>query len=118
MPKSVSYTLVAVLFCAVVFIPLIKGIELWQKRAKDKVPPAQEKHERKPTVAPVNSVTEAEPQFYEYTVKKGDTLSEISERFYNKWVLYPQIARDNGITNPNLIFPDQKLKLRRPVNAN
>lgn len=41
-----------------------------------------------------------------YTVKKGDTLSAIAKK-YNSTV--SQIARNNGITNPNLIYPGQKL---------
>ena len=43
-----------------------------------------------------------------YTVKSGDTLSEIGEKF---GVSYKKIAADNGITNPNLIYPGQVLKI-------
>lgn len=69
----------------------------------------------KPTVQTVPDVNTAEPQFYEYTVKKGDTLSEIAQRFKKRWIVYPQIARDSGIKDPNLIFPGDKLLIRRPV---
>lgn len=44
-----------------------------------------------------------------YTVKRGDTLSEIALR-YNTTV--SEIANDNGITNVNLIYPGQKLIIR------
>lgn len=41
-----------------------------------------------------------------YIVKKGDTLSGIAKK-YN--TTYQKIAKDNNITNPNLIYPNQKL---------
>ena len=44
-----------------------------------------------------------------YIVKRGDTLSEIAKK-YN--TTYQKIARDNNITNPNLIYPNQKLVIK------
>ena len=41
-----------------------------------------------------------------YTVRPGDTLSAIGARF---GVGYQAIARANGISNPNLIHPGQRL---------
>ena len=46
--------------------------------------------------------------YIEYTVKSGDTLSEIAEK-YN--TTYQKIAKDNNIENPNLIYTNQKLKI-------
>lgn len=46
--------------------------------------------------------------YIEYIVKSGDTLSEIAEK-YN--TTYQKIAKDNNIENPNLIYPNQKLKI-------
>ena len=43
-----------------------------------------------------------------YTVKAGDTLSEIAEK-YNTTV--SKIVKDNNIENANLIYPGQKLKI-------
>lgn len=43
-----------------------------------------------------------------YVVKRGDTLSAIARR-YNTTV--PKIVKDNGITNANLIYPGQILKI-------
>lgn len=43
-----------------------------------------------------------------YTVKSGDTLSEIA-KMYNTTVA--QIAKDNNIQNVNLIYPGQRLQL-------
>lgn len=44
-----------------------------------------------------------------YIVKSGDTLSEIAEK-YN--TTYQKIAKDNNISNPNLIYPNQKLVIK------
>ena len=43
-----------------------------------------------------------------YIVKKGDTLSGIAKK-YN--TTYQKLAKDNNIENPNLIYPNQKLKI-------
>lgn len=45
---------------------------------------------------------------YTYTVKKGDTLSGIAAKY---GTTYQKIAKDNGIKDPNLIYPGQKLKV-------
>lgn len=43
-----------------------------------------------------------------YTVKSGDTLSGIAAKF---GTTYQAIAAKNGISNPNLIYPGQVLKI-------
>lgn len=43
-----------------------------------------------------------------YTVKDGDTLSEIAKRF---GMSYEKIIKLNNISNPNLIYPGQILKI-------
>lgn len=43
-----------------------------------------------------------------YTVKKGDTLSAIAQRYRTT---YQQIAKKNGIKPPYTIYPGQKLKI-------
>jgi murein DD-endopeptidase MepM/ murein hydrolase activator NlpD len=43
-----------------------------------------------------------------YIVKKGDTLSAIAQKY---GTTYQQIAKDNGISNPNLIRVGQELKI-------
>lgn len=43
-----------------------------------------------------------------YTVKEGDTLSGIASK-YN--TTYQKLAEYNGIANPNLIYPGQKIKI-------
>lgn len=44
-----------------------------------------------------------------YIVKSGDTLSGIAKK-YN--TTYQKIANDNNISNPNLIYPNQKLIIK------
>lgn len=44
-----------------------------------------------------------------YIVKNGDTLSAIAKK-YN--TTYQKIAKDNNISNPNLIYPNQKLVIK------
>ena len=46
-----------------------------------------------------------------YVVVQGDTLWGISERFTGDPFNYPRIAGENRIANPDLIFPDQRIKL-------
>lgn len=47
-----------------------------------------------------------------YTVKKGDTLWDLSQRFNNSAWQWPGMWSDNKqLTNPHLIYPGQKLKL-------
>ena len=45
-----------------------------------------------------------------YIVKSGDTLSAIAQK-YN--TTYQKIAKDNNIENPNLIYPNQKIIIKR-----
>lgn len=47
----------------------------------------------------------------EYTVERGDCLWAIAEEFCGDGSGYMQIAEDNGIKDPSLILPGQKLKL-------
>ena len=51
----------------------------------------------------------AEEKAVTYTVKSGDTLSAIANRY---GVSYLKIAADNGITNPNRIYVGQVLKIK------
>lgn len=45
---------------------------------------------------------------YTYTVKSGDTLSAIAKKY---GTTYQEIARQNGIENPSLIYKGQVLKI-------
>ena len=43
-----------------------------------------------------------------YTVKKGDTLSGIAKQYGVSW---QDIAKENNLSNPNLITPGQRIKI-------
>lgn len=43
-----------------------------------------------------------------YTVQAGDTLSEIAQRY---GTTYQRLAQINGIANPNLIYPGQRIRI-------
>lgn len=55
----------------------------------------------------VNWILESEPIYY--TVKNGDTLSEIAEDY---GTTVDHLVRLNNIYNPNLIYVGQKLRIR------
>jgi len=55
----------------------------------------------------ISSVNTENPQ-RRYIVVRGDTLSAIAAKFGTSW---QKIAQDNGIANPNLIYPGQVLKV-------
>lgn len=48
-----------------------------------------------------------------YTIKKGDTLWDLSQRFIEDPFYWPNIWADNPelITNPHLIFPGQQIRI-------
>ncbi len=48
-----------------------------------------------------------------YTVKEGDTLWAISKRFTGTPYNYPAVANENDIANPDLIYPEQAILLKR-----
>lgn len=50
-----------------------------------------------------------------YTVKKGDTLRNISRKFYGNPDNYVLLKQVNGIKNENLIEPGMKIKVLLPV---
>ena len=51
-----------------------------------------------------------EPRTTTYTVRTGDTLGDIGARY---GVTREEIARLNGIEEPDLIFPGQELRIPR-----
>ncbi|PNY80546.1 BON domain-containing protein [Deinococcus koreensis] len=46
-----------------------------------------------------------------YTVKPGDSLSAIAQKYYGDPMQYKKIAHYNNISNPDLIHPGDKLKI-------
>ena len=63
-----------------------------------------------------NKVTQmpAQPAAQYYTVRYGDTLSGIAAKF---GVSYQSIATMNGISNPNWIYPGQRLRVNGRAQA-
>ncbi len=47
-----------------------------------------------------------------YNIKEGDTLYEVTEKYTGYGLDYPLVAKENKIKNPDLIFPEQKLKIK------
>lgn len=71
---------------------------------------AQEPVQDDPEVPVMPAPEEQEPtkRIEKYTVVRGDTLSAIAQRYGTS---YLRIAKDNGIANPNLIYPGQVLTI-------
>jgi nucleoid-associated protein YgaU len=69
--------------------------------------------EQQAAQAPAAGATESEAESAAgglwYEVKWGDTLWDISATYYRNPWLYPKIAKQNSITNPDLIFAGTKL---------
>ena len=61
-----------------------------------------------PSQQQANAEPAAEPEYRTYTVKPGDTLSEIAASFGVDW---HEMARLNKLDNPDLIFPGQVFKV-------
>ena len=59
---------------------------------------------------PVAAIAKEEPIIY--TVKQGDTLWDISQRFIKDPYYWPNLWSNNpAIGNPHLIYPGQKLRI-------
>lgn len=56
-----------------------------------------------------NTVTPAKPKTVTYTVKRGDTLSAIAQRYKTT---VAKLVKDNNIKNANLIYVGQKIKIK------
>lgn len=52
-----------------------------------------------------------EEKVINYVVKRGDTLWAIAAKYMGAGAKYPQIASENNIKNPNLIYPGQVFKI-------
>ena len=63
---------------------------------------------KNPLMAETDSISESK-----YSVQKGDSLWKIAVRAYGDGYRWPEIAQANGLTNPNIIEPDQILSLPR-----
>ncbi len=48
------------------------------------------------------------------TIKKGDTLWDLSDKYYDNPVLWPNFKKYNVFTNPHWIYPGEKLAIGYP----
>lgn len=57
------------------------------------------------------------PGFY-YTIKKGDTLWDLSRKFYDsEWEWPAMWGQNTQLTNPHLIYPGMRIRLHQRVDA-
>lgn len=52
-----------------------------------------------------------------YTVKKGDTLSNISKQYTGDYRNYLEIGAKNGIMNPDMIYPGQQIVIPKKIEG-
>lgn len=53
-----------------------------------------------------------------YKVRKGDTLWDISKRFFDSPILWPDLWKENKqITNPHWIYPGDQIRLHRDISG-
>lgn len=65
-----------------------------------------------PTYADLkHEVATTGPAEQKYTIKAGDNLSKVSKLFYGSPNKYPEIAKANGMDNPDKIQPGQEISL-------
>ncbi|HET8562886.1 MAG TPA: ABC transporter substrate-binding protein, partial [Candidatus Binatia bacterium] len=79
-----------------------------EEKAKSVAPPAED---LKTAKASRGTVASPSSQAQQYTVKSGDTLSKLADRFYNsfsKWAMIYEANRDT-VKNPDYIYIGQKL---------
>ncbi len=63
------------------------------------------------------TASESETGVY-YKVRKGDTLWDISKRFFDSPVLWPDLWKENKqITNPHWIYPGDQIRLHRDISG-
>jgi len=117
---SVIFVL-AIIVAAIWLLSNIRGCEETTTTAtseeiiivQEEAPVAEETPE--PVVQPViepqpeTRTTTSSYRSGEYTVKAGDNLWKIAGEFMNDNYKYPDIAKYNNISNPDLIYPGQKI---------
>lgn len=75
------------------------------------------------TVVPMISASEDETESeYEtavyYKVRKGDTLWDISKRFFDSPFLWPDVWKENKqISNPHWIYPGDQIRLHQDISG-
>jgi LysM repeat protein len=100
-----SKNLLSLVFILTAFL-IVSPSHLW---AQDSPPTSQNRQSGMEDL----EVVETESGIY-YTVKKGDTLWGISQRFSNSAYLWPDLWSGNSqIANPHRIYPGERIRLYR-----
>ena len=69
----------------------------------------------KPVLSPVIDTLQTATKSVTHVVRRGDTLSKIADKY--KDVTYQDIAKANGITNPNSIYVGQRLNIPKQTSV-
>ncbi|MDH4164310.1 MAG: chemotaxis protein CheW [Nitrospirota bacterium] len=77
----------------------------------DKIGSAQKDQEPPLVLAVPRTMPVPDPAVY--VVAKGDTLWSIAKRFTGNPLNYPRVAKDNSIATPDLIYPGQRIRLKK-----
>ncbi len=57
--------------------------------------------------------SQAEPEKITHTIREGESLFIIAKRYLGNGNLYPKIASDNGIEDPDIIITGQELIINK-----
>ena len=98
-----------------------KALELFetgqQEKAIGQLRQAREQNPRSRTVKKLLKQLETDPQeyfgkeYFEYRVRKGDTLSELAKRFLGDELEFIALTRYNGLAKPSLLVANQTLRI-------
>lgn len=88
---------------------IVSGIGYWGNGEERKINLAAKGYDYNEVQGIVNELMgyKPEPEVKYYTVKSGDNLSSIASKL---GTTVNKLVKDNNIKNPNLIYPNQKLK--------
>src|SRR3989338_3060488 len=87
-------------------IVLVVGILVFNyfNRNQSEIGPSQQTQQEEGDVAPSNLPGK-------YTVKEGDTLFTIAEKYYNDGYKFSEIAKTNNLEDANLLEVGQKIEI-------
>jgi len=91
--------------------PLNMGERAEPKKSAAEAPSQVPNRQRGPLVLDIPANRQVDIDVY--VVVEGDTLWGIAERFTGDPLNYPRLAGENRIADPDLIYPDQKVRLVR-----
>lgn len=88
----------------------VRSLKRWNNLKKNTIHPGQKLVIRKKGVKTASNPAMVQGEIEYYRVRKGETLSEIAEKF---GVSTNSIARLNGIKRKDRLYPGTKLKIRK-----